>query len=295
MKGRAADLFRALPFIAPAMIILSVFLFLPLLASLIMSLTDWDISAMNSMGKVMFVGLENYVHLLRDPVFWISLRNTLLFSMMGVPFNIALALLTAVLLNQQLLRFQPAFRTGLFLPVVATTVAVAVVWRWLYNQEYGIFNWMLAQIGFGPQMWLSSPHLALFSLVLMSVWKGFGYNMIIFLAALQAIPKEVYEAADIDGASNLQQFLKITVPMLGRTTLFVTVMTTIGYLQFFTEPYVMTEGGPLNSTMSVVLYMYQHGFKFYNLGYASSVAYVLCAMICVFTLLQFKVLKASDR
>ncbi|MDD2716213.1 MAG: extracellular solute-binding protein [Candidatus Wallbacteria bacterium] len=281
-------------FLFPAIAILTIFLFIPLAASFIMSLTNWNVSAVNNPGRVVFIGLQNYIALFSDPVFWISLRNTLLFAVTGVPLNIITALIMAVAINQGVVRLKPFFRTSLFLPVITTMVAVAVVWRWLYNEEYGIFNWFCGLLGFGPFHWLSGPALALFSLIMMSVWKGFGYNMIIFIAALQSIPTEIYEAADIDGASRLQQFFRITLPMLSRTMVFVLVMTTIGYLQFFTEPYVMTEGGPLNSTMSVVLYMYNHGFKFYNLGYASSVAYVLCALICAFTVLQFKFSKKND-
>jgi len=202
-----------------------------------------------------------------DPVFWISLKNTLLFSLVGVPLNIALALLTAVILNQQFIRFKALFRIGFFIPVITTMVAVAVVWRWLYNPEFGIFNYFLSCVGLSPQNWLSDTTLVLPSLILMAVWKGFGYNMIVFIAALQSIPDCLYEAADIDGAGPFQQFVHITIPMLRKTTFFIVIMTTIGYLQFFAEPYIMTSGGPLNSSMSVVLYMYNHGFKFYNLGY----------------------------
>lgn len=173
-------------------------------------------------------------------------------------------------------------------------VAVAVIWRWLYNPEFGLLNLALGWLGLSPQNWLADQWLALPSLIVMAVWKGFGYNMIIFIAALQAIPEDLYESADIDGANETQQFWHITLPMLRETTVFVTIMTSIGFLQFFAEPYVMTGGGPLNQTMSVVLYMYNHGFKFYNLGYASSIAYVLFALILAFTLAQGMIKKGLE-
>lgn len=281
-------------FILPTVCILLIFLFLPIITSFIMSLTNWNIYAVNNPGKIVFTGLENYIKLFRDPVFWISLKNTMIFTIFGVPLNILLALVTAVLLNQHFIRLKALFRVGFFLPVITTTVAVAVIWRWLYNPEFGIFNWALGLAGIAPQSWLADTALALPSLIVMGVWKGFGYNMIIFVAALQSIPDSLYEAADIDGADKVQQFIHITVPMLRRTTFFIVIMTTIGYLQFFAEPYIMTDGGPLNSTMSVVLYMYRQGFKFYNLGYASSIAYILFAIICVFTFFQFRLSRKFD-
>ncbi len=274
-------------FLVPALGVLTVFLFIPIVATFILSLTNWNIYAVNDISKVIFVGLENYTKLFTDPVFWISLKNTMIFSLVGVPLNIALALLTAVILNQQFIRFKPLFRIGFFIPVVTTMVAVAVVWRWLYNPEFGIFNYFLGLVGIAPLNWLSDTALVLPSLILMAVWKGFGYNMIIFIAALQSIPECLYEAADLDGATDTQQFFYITLPMLKKTTFFIIIMTTIGYLQFFAEPYIMTQGGPLNSSMSVVLYMYNNGFKYYNLGYASAIAYILFGIIFAFTYVQF--------
>lgn len=192
----------------------------------------------------------------------------------------------ALVLNRGFIRFKALFRIGFFIPCITTMVAVAVIWRWLYNPEFGLLNLGLKFLGLAGRNWLADEWLALPSLIVMAVWKGFGYNMIIFIAALQSIPECLYESAEIDGANDRQQFWHITLPMLRQTTFFVVIMTTIGYVQFFAEPYIMTGGGPLNQTMSVVLYMYQHGFKFYNLGYASSIAYVLFALIFFFTLLQ---------
>lgn len=275
-------------FIAPAMTILFIFLLMPLAAAFIISLTNWNIYGVNDYSKIVFTGLENYAKVLVDPVFYISLRNTLIFAVIGVPLSVGVSLLSAVALNNRCVRFKAFFRTSFFIPVITTMVAVAVIWRWLYNPEYGIFNWVLGLAGLPAQNWLSNGWLALPSLVVMAVWKGFGYNMIIFVAALQAIPSSIYEAAEIDGASDLQQFFYVTVPMLSKTTFFIVLMTSIGYLQFFAESYVMTGGGPMNATMSIVLYMYNHGFKYYNLGYSSAIAYLLFGIIIAFTWFQMK-------
>ncbi|PKL45168.1 MAG: hypothetical protein CVV41_03500 [Candidatus Riflebacteria bacterium HGW-Riflebacteria-1] len=284
----------ALVFVLPALTLLTVFLFLPILASWFASFTNWDIYGISRPENVVWTGFDNYRQLTGDPIFWISLRNSLLFAVIGVPLNLMCSLFAALLLNREFIRFKALFRVGFFIPCITTMVAVAVIWRWLYNPEFGLLNLALSWLGLSPQNWLADQWLALPSLIIMAVWKGFGYNMIIFIAALQAIPEELYESADIDGASEPQQFWHITLPMLRETTAFVTIMTSIGFLQFFAEPYIMTGGGPLNQTMSVVLYMYNHGFKFYNLGYASSIAYVLFAIILAFTLTQGIIRKSLE-
>ncbi|MBF0502920.1 MAG: extracellular solute-binding protein [Candidatus Riflebacteria bacterium] len=281
-------------FLAPAIIILVVFLFIPIVASLFASLTNWNLYGLSDPSKVNFIGFDNYRRLWEDPVFWVSLKNTLLFSLLGVPLNITLSLASALLLNRKIVKFKALFRIGFFIPVITTMVAVAVIWRWLYNPEFGVFNQILKTIGLSPLNWLSDTWLALPCLIFMAVWKGFGYNMIIYIAALQGIPESLYEAAEIDGANASQQFWHITLPMLRKTSFFVAVMTTIGYLQFFAEPYIMTGGGPLNSTISVVLYMYQHAFKFYNLGYASSIAYALFVIILAMSIIQGRIQKRLE-
>jgi ABC-type sugar transport system permease subunit/ABC-type glycerol-3-phosphate transport system substrate-binding protein len=280
-------------FVMPALLMLAVFLFVPLAVSFLMSLTDLNIFNINRWGDIRFKGWENYAFTLKDPVFWKSLRNTLYFAGFGVPLTIAVSLFTAVALNLKFVRAKGLFRVALFSPVVTTIVAVAVVWRWIYNPEYGPLNWILESIGLSPLHWLADAKTAMPSLILMAVWKNFGYNMVIFLAGLQTIPESHYEAARIDGANAWQCFRFITVPGLAPTMLFVTILTTIGYLQFFAEPYVMTKGGPLDSTMSIVLYIYNQGFRFFNLGYASAVSYVLFGLIFCFTLLQLKLKKSG--
>ncbi|MFZ2956475.1 MAG: extracellular solute-binding protein [Candidatus Ozemobacteraceae bacterium] len=273
-------------FILPALAGLIIFLFVPIVWSFAASLTNWDMYGIAAPDHVRVVGLDNYWKLLNDPVFWLSLRNTILFAAAAVPLNLLVALGLALVLNRSFIRAIALFRIGFFIPVITTMVAVAVIWRWLYNPEFGLLNIGLGFLGLPPLNWLSNEWLALPSLIFMAVWKGFGYNMVIFIAALQAIPGCLYEAAEIDGATELQQFKHITLPLLNKTLGFVSLMTTIGYLQFFAEPYVMTSGGPLNQTMSVVLYMYGHGFRFYNLGYASSIAWTLSAVILTATWLQ---------
>jgi multiple sugar transport system permease protein len=280
-------------FIAPAALLLATFLFVPIGVSFVMSLTDLDILSINDWGNIRFIGLDNYFKIANDPVFWKSLGNTLYFAGIGVPLTIAVSLFAAVALNQKLVRGKALFRVALFAPVVTTIVAVAVVWRWLYNPEYGVFNWMLRSLGLDPLHWLADPKTALPSLILLAVWKNFGYNMVIFLAGLQTIPESQYEAARIDGANAWQCFRFITLPGLAPTMVFVLILTTIGYLQFFAEPYVMTKGGPLDSTMSIVLYMYNQGFRFFNLGYASAVSYALFGLIFCFTFVQMRLKKSG--
>ena len=286
--------YAAFLFIMPAMAVLTVFLFIPILGSFTASMTNWNMYGINDFGKVAFIGLENYSALFSDRIFLAGLRNTLVFAFIGVPLGIFVSLSLAIALNAQILRFKAFFRVSYFIPVITTMVAVAIIWRWLYNPEFGIFNMLLSSLGLPAQNWLSNKWLALPSLIVMAVWKGFGYNTMIFLAALQSIPESLYESIDIDGASWSQKFWYITLPMLRNTFFFITVTTTIGYLQFFAEPYIMTGGGPMNATMSVVLHMYRHGFKFYNLGYASAMAYALFAVVFVFTFMQFRVQKRKE-
>ena len=194
----------------------------------------------------------------------------------------------ALLVNARLVRFKGFFRTTFFLPVVTTLVAVAVVWRYIYHPRSGLLNFVLSLVGIHGADWLGDPSLAMPAIILMAVWKNFGYNMLIFVAGLQSIPDELYEAARIDGASGVQQFWRITIPMLAPTTLFIVIITMIGYFQLFAEPYVMTQGGPLYSTTSIVLLMYQQGFRWWNMGYAAAVAFVLFLLIFVATLIQLR-------
>lgn len=270
-------------FAAPALIAIGVFFVLPVLAALALSLTDFDVYALADLNNLRFIGLENYTRLLQTPLFWQALGNTLYFVVIGVPLSIAISLGAALLLHSKLARFKPFFRTALFAPVVTTVVAVAVIWRYLFHTRYGLLNYALSGLGIDAIDWLGDPHWAMPTIILFAVWKNFGYNMIIFLAALQSIPEDLYEAARIDGASIPRQFRHITVPMLGPTTLMVSIITMAGYFQLFAEPYVMTQGGPLQSTVSVLYFMYEEGFKWWNLGSASAVAFMLFLLMFAVT------------
>ena len=270
-------------FAAPALLVIVVFFFLPVVAALALSVTDFDIYTLADIGNLRFVALDNYVGLLHDPLFWKTLGNTLYFVVIGVPLSIAVSLGAAVLLHSRLGRFKGFFRTAFFAPVVTTVVAVAVIWRYLFHTRYGLVNWGLSSIGIEPVDWLGDPHWAMPTIILFAVWKNFGYNMIIFLAGLQSIPEDLYEAARIDGAGAWRQFRHVTLPMLGPVLLLVGILTMSGYFQLFAEPYVMTQGGPLESTKSVLYLMYDEGFKWWNLGNASAVAFLLFVLMVAVT------------
>ena len=276
----------AYAFVAPALALLAVFFLLPTVAALVLSFTDFDVYAVADSSRLRLVGLDNYVRLLHDARFWTALRNTVWFVLVAGPASIAVSLAAALLVDAKVVRGRAIFRTILFLPVVTTLVAVAVVWRYLYHPRYGLLNQLLGAVGIAPVDWLGDPAWALPALALLAVWKNFGFNMLIFLAGLQAIPERLSEAARLDGANRWQELWHVTVPMLAPTFVFVGVITTIGYLQLFAEPYVMTQGGPANSTLSVVLLMYEEGFRWWNLGYGAAVAFVLFALILTVSLLQ---------
>ena len=264
---------------APALAVIAVFFALPVVMGLALSLTDFDLYGLADLSTVRFVGLENYLRLLQTPPFWQALANTLYFVAVGVPVSIALSLGTALLLNARVAKWQPLFRTALFAPVVTTVVAVAVIWRYLLHTRYGLVNQALAAIGIDPVDWLGDPHWSMPAIILFAAWKNFGYNMVILLAALQAIPAEVYESARVDGAGPLRQFTDLTFPLLTPTFVMVAILTLAGYFQLFAEPYVMTQGGPLGSTVSVLYFMYEEGFRWWNLGYASAVAFLLFLIV----------------
>src|SRR4029450_2725050 len=238
--------------------------------------------------KVRLVGFRNYAELLATPLFWQALGNTLYFVLVGAPVSIAVSIGMALLLHSRLARFTGLLRTALFAPVVTTLVAVAVIWRYLFNTRHGWLNYALGGLGLRPIDWLGDPHWAMPAIIVFAVWKNFGYNMIIFLAGLQSIPAEFYEAARIDGASGWRQFRSGTLPLLAPVLLIVGILTVAGYFQLFAEPYVMTQGGPLQSTVSVLYFMYEEGFKWWNLGSASAVAFILFAFVFCVTALPLR-------
>jgi len=273
----------------PALLVIAVFFALPVAAGLALSLTDFDIYALADLSTLRFVGLRNYAQLLQTPLFWQALANTLYFVVVGVPASIGLSLAAALLLDSRFARWQPFFRTALFAPVVTTVVAVAVIWRYLLHTRYGLINQGLEAIGLAPVDWLGDPHWSMPAIIAFAAWKNFGYNMIILFAALQAVPRDLYEAARMDGAGAVRRFTDVTFPLLVPTLVLVGILTVSGYFQLFAEPYVMTQGGPLRSTVSALYFMYEEGFRWWNLGNASAVAFLLFIVIfaATWTLTRF--------
>jgi multiple sugar transport system permease protein len=278
---------------APFLVIFGLFMALPIVASFLMSFTDFGLGDLAAPFGASFVGLANYTALFRDQTFRQAAVNTVLYTVFGVVMTLAVGLAAAVGVNRALGRFRAIFRVGYYLPVVTSIVAIAVIWRFLLDPDYGLLNDALRLLGFNAVSWLGDPNLALPTITAIVVWRNLGNAMVLFLAGLQGIPNEVHEAASIDGAGRWREFWSITWPLLHPTTLFAAVMTTIGYLQIFEEPFVMTQGGPLNRTLSVSIYMYQQGFNFFHLGYASAIAYTMFVVIAAVTALQFKLLRTE--
>jgi multiple sugar transport system permease protein len=292
--GVMRDVRTAYLFLLPGLLVLTMFFFVPVGAALLLSFTDFDIYAIASIDNLRIVGFRNYIDLFQNPLFWIALKNTFYFVLIGGPLSVATSLGAAMLLNAKGIRFKGFFRTAYFAPVVTTLVAVAVVWRFMFHARYGLVNWVIGLVGIDPVNWLGDPTYAMPAIIILAIWKNFGYNMIIFIAGLQNIPGYLYEAADVDGANAWQQFRNVTLPMLAPTFLFVSIITMIGYFQLFAEPYVMTEGGPLHATLSIVLLMYEEGFKWWNMGYAAAIAFVLFVIIFIGTLIQLRLQREAD-
>jgi multiple sugar transport system permease protein len=280
-------------FAAPFVILFGIFLAFPILASLALSFTSFGLRDLRNPIGTSFIGIDNYLEVFADPKFWTALQNTAYFVIVGVPVTLVIGLLIANALNRGVTRFRTAFRVGYYLPVITSIVAIAVVWRFLLSPDAGLVNLALAGIGIDGPAWLADPVLAMPAIIAMAVWRNLGFAMVVFLAGLQAIPAQLYEAASIDGASRWQSFRYVTLPMLRPTILFMTVITTIGYLQLFEEPFVMTDGGPLDKTLSVTMYMYREGFRFFHQGYASAIAYVLFVIVAIIAILQFRFLRSD--
>ena len=275
-------------FVAPALIAIGVFFALPTIAAAFLSLTDFDIYAVADLRNLRFVGLDNYASLFDRPLFWQALDTTMWFVVFGVPATVLASLAAALLLNAKTLRWKPLWRLALFAPFVTTLVATAVVWRYLLHTRYGLINYALGSVGIAPVDWLGSPHAAIPAILIFVVWKTFGYNMIIFLTALQTTSADLYEAARIDGAGWWTQFRHVTLPAIGPTLLLVSILSIAGFFQIFAEPYVMTLGGPAQSTVTVLYFMFEEGFKWWNLGTASAVAVILFVLILIVTLVQLR-------
>ena len=279
----------------PSVALILVFFYGPVLYGAWLSLTDFDIYALADPSSARFVGFGNYLHAFSETDFWNALRITLVYALVGAPVSVAVSLAAALLVDAKSTRFKPFFRAVYFAPVVTTLVAVAIVWRYLYQPQYGLMNAMLARFGIPRIDWLGDPHWALPAILVLAVWKNFGYNLLIFVAGLQNVPRELHEAAELDGASAMQKFWNVTLPELAPVFLFVSVTTVINYFQLFAEPYVMTQGGPLKSTSSLVLLMYEQGFRWWRLGYAAALAFVLFAVILAATTVQMRLQQRERR
>ncbi|MCZ8516431.1 sugar ABC transporter permease [Paenibacillus filicis] len=256
------------------------FTLIPVVASFLLSFTSWDM-----LSPIRWVGLDNYANLMKDETFIKVFWNTIYYAGVSVPVGIVISLLLAVALDQNI-SFKKFYRAAYFLPVVSSMVAVAVVWQFIYNPEYGLLNYGLSLLRIKGPDWLTSTVWAMPAVIITSVWKNLGFNMLIFLAGLQGISDSYYEAAELDGASGYQKFIYVTVPLLSPTTFFVTVMSFIGSFQVFDTVFLMTQGGPARSTSVIVHYLYENAFKYFNMGYASAMAYILFFMVLVITLIQ---------
>lgn len=276
-------------FIAVPVLLFIVFLLVPIGAAGVMSLTDYSI-----IGDTAWLGIDNYRRMLADPFFWIAMRNTVIYTVMFVPLGLATALGSALLLNRQA-RTVRLFRTFFYIPVVSSTVATATIWYWLLNPQHGLFNIVLGWFGIDGPAWLYDSRWAMFAIVLMSVWAGFGANMLIFLGGLQGVDRELIDAAHVDGANTWQRFRHITVPALSKTTFLVSTLLVIAAFQVFDQAYVLTKGGPGNSTLTIVYYIYNKGFDRLEMGYASAMSLVLFLIILLVSLINARLSDPAGR
>jgi multiple sugar transport system permease protein len=266
---------------------------LPIVVAVFVSLTDLDIGGLGDWSTVRFIGLENYQTLFADPDFWVSLGNTAFFVVIGVPTIVVLSLLIALGLDHAQSRYFRALRSFYFLPAITAIVAISLIWGYLYNSQFGLLNYLLGLVGLGPVPWLSDPFVSKLSVAIVAIWRATGLNIIIFLAALQGIPKVYREAAAIDGASEWRTTRSIVIPLLSFAILFVSITTLIGWMQFFDEPFVLQKW-PANATTSASLYIYFEGFRFNEFGFASAASVILFALILVVTFVQLRIRRIGD-
>jgi multiple sugar transport system permease protein len=276
-------------FTAPVLTIITLVFLAPTILALALSVTDYSIYALADARNLSFVGLGNFRELFATPLFWRALGNTALFAILGVPMAIGASLFAALLLNDPSVRWKPFWRVALFAPYVTSVVATAVVWRYVLNTRYGLLNYALGLVGVGPVDWLGDPRASVPAILIFVTWKIFGYNMIVFTAALSTVPTQLMEAARLDGASRWQRFRDVTLPAIGPTLLLAAVVSVAGFLQIFAEPYVMTMGGPAQSTVTMLYFMFDEGFKWWNLGQASAVALILLVLILAVTWVQARI------
>ncbi|RKY81432.1 sugar ABC transporter permease [candidate division KSB1 bacterium] len=285
------DSLKIAGFLLPSYSIFFVFIFFPLIYSFYLSFFHYSLLSYNAPR---FTGLQNYITLLKDPIFWVSLKNTMTYTIGTVIPTMGIGLFMAIILNSKL-KLKNFFRTAYFIPVVTSLVAASIIWSLILDStDAGLVNSFLVQLGIPPQAWLSSSRWALFSVIIVNIWKNIGYVMIIYIAGLQSIPEQLYEAITIDGAGEWEKFYYITLPLLKPTTSFVFTTSLIGSFQVFTPVYIMTGGGPGYSSNTIVNYLYQQGFQNFRMGYASTIAYALFTILFVMTILQKKYLKAEE-
>ena len=272
-------------FLAPAVIVFAVFMIYPIIHSFVLSFQSFE------GGKYEFIGLRNYIRLFKDPIFWSSIGNTLIYLAIQVPVMIFLSLLLAVLIEQRYLRGRAFFRMSIFLPTITALVAYSIIFKLLFNTDYGFVNFLLSLLGIEKVDWLNTTWGARLTIILGITWRWTGYNMVIMIAGLNAIPEDLYESAELDGATSFDKFRYITVPMMKSIILFVSITSTIGTLHLFDESLILTNGGPDNATISIGHYLYNSGFRYFKFGYAAAISYVLVFIIALLSFIQFKVTK----
>ncbi len=281
-------------FVAPVLIATFVVLVLPTIGAALLSFTDFDIYALSDPANLSLVGFDNYAQLLSMPLFWRAVANTALFAVIGVPAAIALSLLAAVLVHDATVRWKPLWRLLLFAPYVTTLVATALVWKYVLDAQAGLLNRALALMGIAPVDWLGEPRTSIPATLIFIVWKVFGYNMLVFAAALSTAPTELYDAARLDGAGRWMRFRHVTLPALGPALLLAAVLSVANFLQVFAEPYVMTHGGPAQSTVTILYFMFDQGLAWWNLGLASAVAVLLFIAILLLTVIQVRIGRRAE-
>ncbi len=279
------DWLQGYAFLAPSFIFLAVFTYFPVLYAFVLSFWRWRVLR----GEPTFIGLDNYTYLFTSEDFWQAMWNTFYFAAGSIPTGMIIALVIALMLNRPL-RGLAIYRTAYFLPTITSLVAVSVVWLWIYHPDVGLANYILNSIGLPSVRWLNEPRSAMPALIILGIWRGLGYNVIIYLAGLQNIPQHLYEAAKIDGANRWDLFRHVTWPLLTPTSFFILIIAVINSFQSFTQIHVMTQGGPLGSTTVIVYYLYQQAFQQFTMGYGSAIAMVLFVMILILTLIQTKIL-----
>lgn len=275
-------------FVLPYLLHFVVFVAFPVFFSLFLTFHKWNI-----ISPVEFVGWSNYTRMFNDRMFWIAIINTLKFLAIHIPLQLIIALALAEFLNQSI-RFKGFFRAAFFLPVIVSGVVVTILWQQLFGFDMGLINRILVQLGLNKVGWLINPDIAMTSIAVMATWKNVGLYIILFLAGLQTVPKAYYEAAQIEGASHWQQFRHITLPLINPTIFMVVILSTIGGFSLFIEPYIMTGGGPLNSTLSSVLYIYKQAFQYYHMGYSATLGFFFAFLILSVVIIQKRYIERND-